>query len=247
MLTLDYDRLGTGERVLDVGCGEGRHSFEAYRRGASLIVSLDLDREGLAKAKDTLWTMLSAGEGDGSFGAVSADANLLPFPDGTFDTVICSETLEHVRSDRAVMRELVRVLRHGGRLGVSVPSWLPERICWALSHEYHDVEGGHVRIYEESDLVRSLEALGMTLSGRHYAHALHSPYWWIRCAFGAPEEGSWLAGLYHRMLVWDIENAPTFLGTVEEWLNPLIGKSVVFYLDKPGTSNGRGSVAGRFA
>jgi SAM-dependent methyltransferase len=235
VLTLDYDRLGLrpGDRVLDVGCGEGRHSFEAYRRGASLVVPLDLDVTGLGVAKNTLWLMNGAGEGAGRFLAVRGDAGSIPFADGFFDCVICSETLEHIRADRAVMRELVRVVRPGGRIGISVPSYGPERICWALSREYHDVEGGHVRIYREHELVRDLESLGLRLADRHYAHALHSPYWWIRCLFGSPEEGSVLASAWHRVLVWDLEHAPTPLGTLERWLDPLLGKSVVLYFDAP--------------
>ena len=77
--------------------------------------------------------------------------------------VIASEVLEHIPDDGAAFAELARVLRPGGTLAVTVPAWLPERICWALSDEYHApfVEGGHVRIYNERELRAKLRAAGL--------------------------------------------------------------------------------------
>ena len=91
---------------------------------------------------------------EASGAATNGDATRLPFADGTFDRVIASEVLEHIPDDGAAFAELARVLRPGGTLAVTVPAWLPERICWALSEEYHApfVEGGHVRIYTEREL-----------------------------------------------------------------------------------------------
>ena len=71
----------------------------------------------------------------------------MPFPDGAFDRVIAAEVLEHIPADQAAMAEIARVLRPGGLLAVTVPAWLPERICWRLSDDYHNVPGGHVRIF----------------------------------------------------------------------------------------------------
>ena len=45
------------------------------------------------------------------------------------------------------------MLRPGGTIAVTVPRWLPEMVCWKLSDEYHDVEGGHIRIYTDDELV----------------------------------------------------------------------------------------------
>ena len=63
MLTVDYDRLGVraGERVLDLGCGAGRHAFEAHRRGAH-VVAVDLDVAELSGAKEVLDAMTEKGE-----------------------------------------------------------------------------------------------------------------------------------------------------------------------------------------
>ena len=46
----------------------------------------------------------------------------------------------------------MRVLKPGGSLAITVPRWLPERVCWALSDEYHANEGGHIRIYRADEL-----------------------------------------------------------------------------------------------
>jgi SAM-dependent methyltransferase len=217
----------SGHRLLDLGCGEGRHTFEALRRGAD-VVSLDIDRTALGK---TAWAAGLVGSETRRL-AVQADARRLPFPDASFDRIICSEILEHLDDDHAAIAEVARVLRPGGRLAVTVPRCFPERVCWALSREYRETPGGHVRIYQGSALARAVEAAGLLLRAKHHAHALHSPYWWLRCLFGAPEVAR-LPRLWHRMLVWDIERAPTPLGRIERLLDPLLGKSIALYFEKP--------------
>ncbi len=236
MLTVDYRKLEMkqGERVLDLGCGAGRHAFEAARRGAK-VVALDAGPDEVAKVRDTLGAMLDAGEiGDpGGTGAIQGDALRLPFPDGVFDRVIAAEVLEHIPDDTDAMSELVRVLRPGGLMAVTVPRFGPELVNWALSDEYHNVPGGHVRIYRRSELVGRLERAGLRLVGSHHAHSLHSPYWWLRCAVGPKREDNPLVNAYHRMLVWDITKAPWVTRTADRVLNPLLGKSLVVYARKP--------------
>ena len=233
MLTFDFDRLGVrpGDRLLDIGCGTGRHSFEAYRRGAR-VVALDRSGSELRAAAATLVAMREAGEAGPPAEAlpVRADALRLPFLDETFDHVVVSEVLEHIPDDRAAMGEACRVLRRGGTMAVSVPRWLPERVCWALSDEYHTNPGGHIRIYRESVLRRRLEEAGLEVTGRAHAHALHAPYWWIRCLAG---EGALAVRAYHRLLVWDIVRRPWLTRMAESALNPLLGKSVVVYCRRP--------------
>jgi len=239
MLTVDFDRLGVGagERVLDMGCGAGRHAFELYRRGSD-VVAFDQDADELAAVADLFAAMRAAGEvPDGAEADVKeGDALQLPFADGEFDRIVAAEVLEHIPDDERAMAELVRVLRPGGTIAVSVPRWLPERICWALSAEYHQVEGGHVRIYTGDRLAAKLAAAGLELVGRDHAHALHSPYWWLKCAVGVDNTDHVLPRTYHRMLVWDIMRRPWLTRTAERLLDPLIGKSLVLYLRKPDVS-----------
>ena len=235
MLTVDYDRLDVrpGDRVLDLGCGFGRHAFEAARRGAA-VVALDAGPDEVAQVRATLGAMVDVGElaADHPATAVQGNALSLPFADGTFDRVIASEVLEHIPDDTAAIRELARVLRPGGTMAVTVPRCVPEAINWALSDEYHDTPGGHVRIYRRSTLERRLESAGLVPTGHHHAHGLHSPYWWLRCLVGPSNESHPAVTAYHRILVWDIVKAPTVTRTADRVLNPLIGKSLVVYLHK---------------
>jgi SAM-dependent methyltransferase len=236
MLTVDYDKLGVqpGDRLLDLGCGFGRHAFEAARRGAS-VIALDAGPEEVAQVRGTLAAMVEAGElaSDHPATAVQGDALALPFPDATFDRVIASEVLEHIPDDRAAMAELSRVLRPGGTMAVTVPRAGPEAINWALSDEYHDTPGGHVRIYRRSTLERRLSATGLHPTGFHHAHGLHSPYWWLRCVVGPSNETNPAVEAYHKVLVWDIVKAPFVTRAADRVLSPLIGKSLVLYLIKP--------------
>ncbi|MFI0452530.1 class I SAM-dependent methyltransferase [Actinomadura sp. 6N118] len=236
MLTVDFQRFRVtpGERVLDMGCGAGRHAFELYRRGAN-VVAFDLDPDELAGVETMFGAMRLEGEVPEAAAAetVQGDALDLPFPDGHFDKIIASEVLEHIPDDMKAMTELLRVLKPGGRLAVTVPSWLPERVCWALSEDYHTAPGGHVRIYTRAELEAKLKATGFQVNGHHHAHGLHAPYWWIKCAVGVNNDGHPLAKAYHQILVWDIMKRPLATRLAERVMNPVIGKSVVVYFTKP--------------
>jgi len=239
MLTVDFDRLGlrTGDRVLDMGCGAGRHAFEMYRRGGD-VIAFDQDADELSNVRDLFVAMEQAGEVPAGAEAdvKQGDALALPFGDGEFDRVVAAEVLEHIPDDAAAIAELVRVLRPGGTIAVTVPRWLPEKVCWALSDAYHEVEGGHVRVYSGDELVGKLREAGLVFEGRDHVHALHSPYWWLKCAVGVDKDKHPLVRAYHQVLVWDIMRTPRISAVTrlaERALNPLIGKSMVLYLRKP--------------
>ena len=239
MLTVDFDRLriGAGTKVIDVGCGAGRHSFEAYRRGAD-VIAFDQNASDLNDVDEILQAMKDQGEVPASARAeaVKGDALDLPFADGAFDCVIASEILEHVPEDGRAIAELVRVLKPGGTLAVTVPRWLPERVCWALSDEYHANEGGHIRIYRADELCGKVLAHGLRPTHTHHAHALHSPFWWLKCLVGPSNSDHPAVKAYHRLLVWDMVSQPWLTRTAESLLNPLIGKSVALYFQKPAVS-----------
>jgi SAM-dependent methyltransferase len=238
MLTADYDRLGlrAGDRLLDLGCGFGRHAFEALRRGAR-VVACDMAVPELEQTTTTFEAMQASGEAPPQVLAcgVNGDATRLPFADDSFDRIIASEVMEHVPDDLGALDELTRVLRPGGTMAVTIPAWLPEKVCWALSDEYHApfVEGGHVRIYTEGEMRRKMQGAGLEPGGAHLAHALHSPYWWLRCAVGPTNDTHPLVKVYTRLLEWDIVSAPAVTRVTERVLNPVIGKSLVVYAAKP--------------
>ena len=235
MLTVDFDRLGlrAGERLLDMGCGGGRHAFEAMRRGAH-ISALDYSEGDLKDVRAIATAMVEASEvpADLPHGMINGDALCLPFADNSFDRIICSEVLEHIwDADRAIT-ELVRVLAPGARIAVTVPTRWPERVSWALNYRYHDTPGGHVRIWRQHELETKLEAAGLYLRGSHHAHALHSPYWWIKCMAGIDNTEAFTVRKCHDLLTWQIMKQPRWLGALERTLNPVLGKSLVIYAEK---------------
>jgi SAM-dependent methyltransferase len=236
MLTVDFEKfpVGPGDTVLDMGCGGGRHAFALYKRGAQ-VIALDYSHKDLVEVR-TMFDAIGL-EGQAPAGAhahtVQGTAYGLPFPDETFDRIVAAEVLEHLPADTDAMAELFRVLKPGGLVAVTVPRWGPEKVCWALSDDYHEVEGGHVRIYKGSELRERLEGTGLTYEGKHHAHGLHSPYWWLKCAVGVSNDGNPLVKAYHRLLVWDMVKQPLLTRVAERVLQPLVGKSFVIYLRKP--------------
>jgi SAM-dependent methyltransferase len=251
MLTIRFDRLAAlgvrrGAVVLDAGTGFGRHAFELARRGYH-VVALDYADDEVVGTRATFDAMVDTGDiaANSVAGVLRGDATRLPFADGAFDAVVCSEVLEHVPDDVGALAELVRVLRPGGPLAVTVPAWLPEKINWMLSDDYHApaVAGGHVRIYSATELKARLRAAGLQLAGSHRAHALHSPYWWLKCAVGVGDDDHPLVVRYRKFLEWDIVRQPRSTRIAEWLLSPVFGKSLVLYATKSDVTPARTGAA----
>ena len=96
--------------VLDLGCGPGVYSRALDRAGAE-VVSSDFDPGELARAAEPLRR------------GVAADGRRLPFPDATFDAVVCSNVLEHTPDPFLVIAEIERVLAPGGWAYISWTNW----------------------------------------------------------------------------------------------------------------------------
>ena len=237
MLTVRFDRLGIkpGDILLDAGVGFGRHAFEAARRGAR-VVALDYAADEVRVTRNTFGAMLEAGEitRDQFVASLQGDATRLPFSDASFDHIVTSEVLEHIQDDVSAIAEFQRILKPGGSLTVTVPTWWPEKINWMLSDEYHAPKsvGGHVRIYSATELKAKLAAAGLNVESSHHAHALHSPYWWLKCAVGPTNNDHPLVTRYRKFLEWDIVKQPRSMKIAERTLSPILGKSLIVYTRK---------------
>jgi len=232
MVTVDLHelKLKPGAVVLDAGCGSGRHLRALARLPDLKIFGIDRsqrDIDDALKALNEMPDAISRG-----YSVTCADITALPFENEYFDCVICSEVLEHIPEHEAALQELVRVLKPNGEIVVSVPRYFSERICWLISSQYSNDEGGHIRIYKKKKLQKMLAGQGLQCWKINYKHALHAPYWWLKCLVGIKNDENVFVRLYHKFLVWDMFSKPKVVRILEELLNPLIGKSIVFYLRK---------------
>ncbi len=235
MITINfkYLKLKPGSKILDMGCGEGRHLAAACREHNVFCQGSDLNPADLGKTREKLEFHESINDFQSSAWALNCtDITALSFKDEIFDAVICSEVLEHIPGDQKALNELLRVLKKGGILAISVPRYLPEKICWMLSDEYLDADRGHIRIYNKKQLVSMVEKSGAEHFKTHYAHSLHTPFWWLKSLLGCNRTDSLTINLYHRLLVWDLMEKPKITGLIEKMLNPLMGKSMVLYFLK---------------
>ena len=235
MITVDFKRLliRPGYKILDIGCGSGRHTAAAYELDRAISIGADRSHSDLLEAAERLAFHDRLGaHGGGSWALSSADICNLPFKTAAFDLVICSEVLEHIPADDDAMAEIIRVLKPGHDLVVSVPRFFPEKICWLLSDEYFNANQGHVRIYKKGPLVAKLEKQGVFHRATHFAHSLHAPYWWLKCMVGPTREDSRSVNLYNRFLTWDIMEKPALTRWLDRLLNPVLGKSLVLYFVK---------------
>ncbi len=173
-LSIDVGLLPSGatSRVLDVGCGDGRHLRAAAMRGC-FTVGVDYDPGELRAAR--------AGLGALRVDLIAADATHLPFRPSAFDTVICTETLEHLPDDQGALNEIARVLDDGGTMLGAVPSHFPELLYWRLSPGYRTTPGGHVRICQPRALLDRVRAAGLRPASIRYAHFVDSIVWLRFC------------------------------------------------------------------
>ena len=236
MRTIQFDRLylADGMKVLDLGCGTGRHLHALYYAADMVCIGVDLVHEELLKTREGFDILPDcSGDRGQTYGLTCASALKLPFAANTFDRIICSEVLEHIHDFEQALLEINRILKPGGKLAISVPAAWPERICWKLSEEYHNTPGGHVRIFKRKELQESVENLNMRHMGRHFAHGLHSPYWWLKCLFWHRREDHPAIKAWQKLLEWEILINPAWFRPVSRLADRLMGKSVVLYFDKP--------------
>lgn len=230
-------RLHPDCRLLDLGCGTGRHTLEICRQDCE-IVAADLSRVDLLKARYLLGIMRRRAEARARVHFALADGFYLPFASGRFDRIICTETLEHVQDDAALIGEMVRVLRPGGLLAVSVPDFYTESLLWRLSPRYRSIPGGHVRVYTRRRIRELLRCGGLRPYAVRYRHSLESLYWLV-AAFSGGDLARPAALV--RSLRGFLDSATSRGSKLIDWIdrvgNNLLPKSIVVYARKPLKAN----------
>ena len=161
--------------MLDVGCGEGRHIFGVMQDYPDMrCIGLDMDKDSLNKAEEGYEYFESISNAGVDF--LKGSAYSLPFPNNSFDLIVCSEVLEHLHEYNDAVREIHRVLKPGGKFYASVPASWPEKICWRLSKDYQNQPGGHLRIFNQKELVSEIKNSGFKFLSSEKFHSIHSPY-----------------------------------------------------------------------
>jgi SAM-dependent methyltransferase len=245
IVNIDFRRhfpLERDERVLDLGCGNGRHTLEAARFPVR-VVGLDFSRDDLNAARFMYADLKQKGQAKGEADFILGDAQNLPFKDGAFDKALCTEVFEHIPDDRRGIAEFLRVTKHGAPVAVSVPNYWPEVVFWTLSWDYWHSPGGHVRRYKPGEMWRILEGTGVDVHFQRNRHAIQAIYWFLRCTFGLPREGFPPVRAFHRFINWHHARRLKLLERIEATANLVIGKDMILYgrkraLRSSSTNNG---------
>jgi len=221
-------RLDEGDLVLDLGCGNGRHTLEAARFPVR-VVGLDFSRDDLNAARFMFADLERRGEAKGRVDFIIGDAQNLPFKDAVFDKSICTEVFEHIPDDRRGIREFERVTKPGAPVAVSVPNYWPETVFWTLSWDYWHTPGGHVRRYRPGEMWRILEQTNMDIYFQRNRHAFQAIYWFFRCLFGTNNENFLPVKTFFRFINWYHNRRLKLLERIEATANLVIGKDMVLY------------------
>lgn len=146
-----------GDRVLDLGCGDGSFAAALERAGAEVTMA-DVAQGALERAREAA---------PGSEAVLLAEDAPLPFGDGSFDLCWCGETLEHVADVAGLAGELRRVLGPGAALLVTTPN--QPRLAVAIEalggrglEERLDPRADHLRFFTAGTLAGLLRGAGFT-------------------------------------------------------------------------------------
>lgn len=143
-------------QVMEDGCGVGMYMQHALSFGGS-VTGLDFDFERVVEARSL------------GLKVINAEGENLPYPKNHFDLIMSNEVIEHVRDDRTVLHEIVRVLKPGGRLVLFCPNrgypFETHGIFWQGKYHFGNIPlvnylprkmrnklAPHVRVYSSEEL-----------------------------------------------------------------------------------------------
>lgn len=145
--------LVDGQSVLEVGCAEGWMTGELAARGAK-VTAIDFAASYVERARAKVPNAT----------IIQADVHDMPFEDNQFDSVVCSEVLEHLISPFTALAEIHRVLKPEGTLVISVPNGMS--IGRILNHTIGNPKAlvtctnAHIGFYDVGALLQMLDITG---------------------------------------------------------------------------------------
>ena len=161
--------LKRGERVLDVGCGNGYYLSLLNRLGLDFgLVGIDIDQSALTDAAKFI--------GDKKVKLILVDGSKIPFPSNSFDKVVMGEVIEHVLEEEVVLKEILRVLKKNGKFCLTTCNidypffWDP--INWILQHFFNThirkgfwagIWNQHTRLYKKNYIEKLVSRIGFEI------------------------------------------------------------------------------------
>jgi ubiquinone/menaquinone biosynthesis C-methylase UbiE len=137
---LIWPELRINSKILDIGCGSGYLLWKLYKEGCNYY-GIDMSCASLDLAKEYVKADLKV-----------ADAHNLPFQDGYFDLIICTDVLEHFADDNRAVLEISRVLRKGGTAFFYTPTTSGILSKTPFVDLYHTSDENYMKDYRYYDL-----------------------------------------------------------------------------------------------
>ena len=154
--------VGSGKRVLELGCGPGSQSRVFSEKLSCNVVGVEIDPERAERAKAYCRKVLVAD-------LERSDIRELVAPE-QFDVVVCADVLEHLRAPESLLSKIKDLISPGGYLVASVPNITHASIVYEMIHgrfEYRNeglLDATHIKFFSHESLLRLFEDAGFCIS-----------------------------------------------------------------------------------